>query len=211
MIRTDVVRLTTLKAVAYRQKLPTGDTGIIIVRPDHKQPGIASLSKKTGEPVPTANTNTKLFPAEAFQEAFVLTSGMQLRRQGSVKVTKGMFAREKAEKESEVIEMNEEAFKKIVAHYTDKDGKLSYDLINKELIRFARSSSIVRGMAADGKSVAQIRDYIVGNKFRNIAEEDLSDGELKLIVEALNEAQNKGVFKDLNEELKKMLAKNKRG
>ncbi len=212
MIRTDVVKLTTIKAVAYRQKQADGDVGIVIIRPDQKQPGIAAINKKTGEPVPTANTNTSRYPVEAFQEAFKLTAGMQFRRQGSLKVTKSMFASEKPAKEPEVISMNEVAYAAILNHYTDKNGKLSYDMINKELIRFAHSSSIVRNMIAENKSLSQIREYIVFNKFRNIADnQDLSEGELKLIIEALNEADPKGVFKELNEEIKKLLAKNKKG
>ena len=212
MIRTDAVKLTTIKAVAYRQKQADGDVGIVIIRPDQKQPGIAAINKKTGEPVPTANTNTARFPVEAFQEAFKLTAGMQLRRQGSLKVTKSMFASEKPAKEPEVISMNEAAYAAILNHYTDKNGKLSYDTINKEMIRFAHSSSIVRNMIAENKSLSQISEYIVFNKFRNIADnQDLSEGELKLIIEALNEADPKGVFKELNEEIKKLLAKNKKG
>ncbi|MBR0229789.1 MAG: hypothetical protein IJL94_00190, partial [Erysipelotrichaceae bacterium] len=149
---------------------------------------------------------------EAFQEAFKLTAGMQLRRQGSLKVTKSMFASEKPAKEPEVISMNEAAYAAILNHYTDKNGKLSYDMINKEMIRFAHSSSIVRNMIAENKPLGQIREYIVFNKFRNIADnQDLSEGELKLIIESLNEADPKGVFKELNEEIKKLLAKNKKG
>ena len=212
MIRTDAVKLTTIKAVAYRQKQADGDVGIVIIRPDQKQPGIAAINKKTGEPAPTANTNTSHYPVEAFKEAFRLTAGMQFRKQGSLKVTKSMFASEKPVKEPEVISMNEAAYETILNHYTDKNGKLSYDIINKELIRFAHSSSIVRNMIAENKSLSQIREYIVFNKFRNIADnQDLSEGELRLIIEALNEADQKGVFKEHNEEIKKLLSKNKKG
>lgn len=212
MIRTDAVKLTTIKAVAYRQKQSDGDVGIVIIRPDQKQPGIAAINKKTGEPAPTANTNTSHYPVKAFKEAFRLTAGMQFRKQGSLKVTKSMFASEKPAKEPEVISMNEAAYEAILNHYTDKNGKLSYDMINKELIRFAHSSSIVRNMIAENMSLSQIREYIVFNKFRNIADnQDLSEGELRLIIEALNDADQKGVFKELNEEIKKLLAKNKKG
>lgn len=211
MIRTDAVKLTSMKAFAYRQKLGSGDTGIVIVKPNGKQPGMASISKKTGEPVPARNTNVEDYPIEAFQEAMELTRGLTFRKQGNIKVTKGMFIEPAPEVPEEPVELNERALDAISAHYTDKNGKLSYDLINKELIKFAKSSSIVRKMIRDGCSVKEVREYIVLNKFRNIASNDeLTDKEVFKIVEVLDEVAEKGIFKELNEELKKMSAKNKK-
>ena len=211
MIRTDAVKLTTMKAYACRQKQADGDIGIIIVKPDGKQPGIAGISKKTGEPVPTANTNQKVFPIEAFKEAMELTKGLRFEKQGPLKVTKGMFKEPKAEPVEEVVVLNEEACRQIAAHYTDKNGNLSYDLINKELISFAKRSSIVRGMIENGKSAKAISTYIVNNKFRNIAaNQDLTDKEIGKIVEVLDGVSKQGIFKQLNAEIRKLLAANKK-
>ena len=212
MIRTNTVKLNTIQAFAYRQKLGSGDTGVILVRPDVRQPGMATISKKTGEPVLSANTNEKDYPMEAFKEAMDLTRGMTFRKQGNIKVTKKMFVEPAEEVPEEIPQLNEAALEAISAHYTDKNGKLSYDLVNKELIKFAKSSSIVRNMIRDGASVKEVREYIVLNKFRNIAENDkLTDKEVFLIVDILDEAADKGIFKELNSELKKMMAKNKKG
>ena len=209
MIRTNVVKLDTMQAFAYRQKLKAGDVCIVIVKPDVQQPGMAGISRKTGEPVLTKNTDPKKFLPEAFMEAYEKTVGMPYRKQGSIKVTKEMFVEPEPEKEPEEIKLNEAAYQKIVDHYVDKNGLLSYDVINSEMIKFLKSSSIVRKMIAEGEKATDIRDYIVANKFRNIAEEDLSDGEIKLIVELLDEASPKGVFKELNSEIRKDLAKKK--
>ncbi|MBP3870146.1 MAG: hypothetical protein J6E46_04135 [Faecalicoccus sp.] len=210
MIRTNVVKLTTIPAFAYRQKLQAGDTGIIIVRPDVKQPGIGSISKKTGEAVPTVNTDKDKYPLEAFIEAMDLTRGMPFKKQGSIKVTKEMFVEETDEPAEEPAELNVDALAKITEHYTDKNDKLSYDLINKELIKFAKSSTIVGNMIAAGDSLEDIRNYIVLNKFRNIAGNDeLTDKEVFLIADTLDQFDKKNVFKDLNGELKKMLAEAK--
>ena len=210
MIRTNVVKLETIKAFAYRQKLQAGDSAIVIVRPDVKQPGMATISKKTGEPVPSANTPVKHYPAEAFKEAMALTNGMPYKKQGSIKVTKEMFVEPEEEKEPEVIALNEAAYRKIVEHYTDKNGKLSYDLVNSELIKFMKSSSIVRKMIADGEKAADIRDYIVLNKFRNIAGDlDMKEEEVFMIADLLDEVSPKGLFKELYAEIRKALAKNK--
>ena len=69
MIRTNTVKLSVIKAMAFRQKLASGGSGITIIRPDYSQPGIASISTKTGEVIPTKNCNRKMFPDKAFAEA----------------------------------------------------------------------------------------------------------------------------------------------
>jgi len=212
MFRTNAVKLTILNAVAYRQKLRnSGDIGLTIIRPDLKQPGIASLSRKTGEPVLAANTNAKDYPLDAFKEAAALTQGLPFKRMAAVKVTDKLFETGVEEKEPEVLPFNEEAYEKIAAYYTDKDGKVSYDLINKDLIKFTKSSTIVKGMIEEGRTVGYIRKYVVHNRFKNIAGNDkLTDKEIRGIVAKLEEEQAKGVFKELNSEIRKLLSANKR-
>lgn len=152
---------------------------------------------------------------EAFKEAIELTNGLPYnrakeKRQKGIKVTKEMVKEEKAKPVEEII-IDSDEYQKVVDHYTDKNGKLSYDLLNKDFIKFAKSSSIVRNMVEEGTTLAKLRNYIVCNKIRNITENNkLSDKQVKKMVELLDEAYVKGIFKDLNEELKKMIGKNKR-
>ena len=56
VIRTRLVELSSLEAVAYRQKLRDGQSGVVILRSDTAQPGLALLNHQTGEPDPAANT-----------------------------------------------------------------------------------------------------------------------------------------------------------
>ncbi|MBR3343293.1 MAG: hypothetical protein IKG34_03755 [Solobacterium sp.] len=212
MIRTDTVSLTVIPAVAFRQKLKQGGSGIVILRPEARQPGIASISRTSGDPIINQQTDQKLFPEEAFKEAMRLTLGLPYRKTTPVKVTEDMIVKEIKEEEPEPeIKLNEEAYQAIVARYTDKSGHLSYDLINKEMIRFAKSSSIVRGMIQEGKKASVIRNYIVSNKFRNIADnDDLTNADIKLIVEMLDEVSPKGVFKEIDAEIRKMLGAQKK-
>ena len=86
MIRTNVVELTVIPAIAYRQKLPSGDVGITILSYGVAQPGLATISKTSGDAILSANTPKGLYPTEAFQEAITLTNGMPYRRQKSVQV-----------------------------------------------------------------------------------------------------------------------------
>ena len=94
----------------------------------------------------------------------------------------------------------------VVERYTDKNGKLSYDLLNREFIKFAHSSSKVREMLEAQRSVEAIRLYIAGAKFRSITGNDkLTDAQVLKIAELLDEASPKGVFRDLNKELRARL------
>ena len=86
MVRTNVVALNSVPGVAYRQKLPAGGSGIVILREDFEQPGIASISKTSGEAIPSTNTPKELYPQEAFQEAISLTAGLPYKKQGAVKL-----------------------------------------------------------------------------------------------------------------------------
>ena len=66
-------------------------------------------------------------------------------------------------------------------------------------------------MIQKNASASEIRDYIVSNKIRNIVSDpDISDAQIAKIVEWLDEVSPKGVFKDLNEEIRRLLTKNKK-
>ena len=209
MIRTNVVELTVIPAFAYRQKLQAGGSGIVILRTDADQPGIASISKKTGEAVPTDNTPAALYPKEAFEEAMELTRGMPYKKQGNVVLNKGKLEALKEEKKEETEEevlVDSADYQKIVDNYTDKNGKLSYDLLNKDMIRFAHSSSIARRLIEERSSLEKVRLYTVGTKFRNISgNHDMSDKEVEAIIALLDEVSPKGVLKEFNEQIKKEL------
>lgn len=215
MIRTNVVKLTTIPAIGFRQKLTAGGSGITILRPDAKQPGIASISKTSGEAIPSKNTDTKLYPLEAFKEVMNLTLGMPYKKQGNVKVTADMVAVPAEETKEEPVEeeviVSSEDYDKIVSQYLDKNGVLSYDLMNRDFIRFMKSSTIVNEMIVERSSEKMIRSYIVGNRFRNITgNDDLTDREIAKIVELLDEVSPRGVFKELNSEIRKALGSAKR-
>lgn len=210
MIRTETVSLTVIPANAYRQKLPAGGAGIVILRSDSPQPGIASLSKTSGEPILTANTPEDFFPKKAFREAIALTAGMPYKKRGAPELP-GFPAEIPAAGEEEAVYeavVDGADYQKIVDAYTDKDGKLSYALLNKELIRFAHRSSVVRDMNAKKVPYEKIRLYVAGARFRTVTgNRNLSDDQVGKIAELLDGVSPKGVFRELNEELRKMRRK----
>lgn len=214
MIRTDVVNLTVIEAVAFRQKLTAGGSGVTILRYDMNQPGIASISKTSGEAIPSANTPLDLYPLEAFQEAIRLTAGMPYKKRGGVRLEKKAVeetapeATEEATEEDVVIDSSE--YQKLVDKYTDKNGKLSYELLNRDLIRFAHASKIVRAMQEDGAALKKIRTYIVASKFRTvIGNKKLTEAQALKMADLLDEVSPKSVFKTLDAELRKQSAAKK--
>lgn len=212
MIRTDVVTLSVIDAIAYRRKLPSGGSGIVIIREGAEQPGIATISKTSGEAIPAANSPKKLYPQEAFQEAMTLTAGLPYKKQGSVQMKSGSKAEPIAEEAVSPEEAAEEVivdsaeYQKIVDKYTDKNGKLSYALLNKDLIRFIHSSSIARKMIKAGEDVESIRLYASAAKFRTVTgNKSLTEAQVLKITELLDEVSPKGVFRELNDEIRKNL------
>ena len=210
MIRTTVVQLTVIPAVAYRQKLTSGGSGIVIVREGISQPGIASISKTSGEAIPTSNTRAKDFPKEAFAQAMELTAGLPYKKLGAVSYSKSKVTEEKPVAEPELKEVadvvSSKDYKAIVKQYADKSGKLSYDLLNRDVIKFSRTSSKVRAMIAALDSVESISLYVTGSKYRAITgNRQLTDAEVLKITELLDEVSPKGVYKDFDADVRARL------
>ncbi|WP_035985686.1 hypothetical protein [Leptolyngbya sp. KIOST-1] len=212
MIRTKIVELSTIEAAAYRQKLRGGKSGVVVMRYDTDQPGLASFSRNTGDPVPNANVNLELFPLEAFQEALELTAGLPYSKRGPVKLS-GQPPASTPEEDLETDAPEDEAtvdsaeYAAVVAAYTNKKGELSYDLINKDFIQFARSSKIVGDMVANGASQDEIRSHIVKVKLEQLTgNRDLSETQAQRIVDMLDEVSPRFVFRELNDEIRKLLS-----
>ena len=218
MIRTNSVTLTTLPAaIAYRRKGTSGGSSLVIVRADEPQPGIATISKTSGEPIIAANTPAEAYPVEAFQEALQLTSGLPYRKQGKPGAPglvpapeEPVIEDEPVDEPAEVVVASDE-YQSVLDAYTAKDGTFSYDLMNKEMIQFAHKSEMVSRMLGAGESEETILAYIIGTKFRNITgNKDLTDEQVALIAALIDEISPKGAFKELKAKVRAMLGEAKR-
>lgn len=216
MIRTNSVQLVTIpNAIAYRGKLSAGDSAVVIIRGDESQPGTATISKSTGEPVISQNTPDGPYPKEAFEEAIALTSGMPYRKQGkpSTPVLEAIPIEEPDEEdttEDEVV-IDGADYARIVDAYTDKKGRLSYDLLNKDLIQLLHRSDFVAKMVAGGEGEDAIWLHVVGTRFRGVTgNRNLGDGEVIAIASLIDEVSPKGAFTGLNSEIRRMLSKARR-
>lgn len=220
VIRTRLVELSSLEAFAYRQKLRGGQVGIVILRNDSAQPGLALLNRQSGTPEPAHNTPADLYPLEAFQEALDLTAGLPYSSRGPVRSPAAVAASEGGAGDAPVpAELSEEAaaeavatvnsadYAAIVKAYTNKKGELSYELLNKALIQAARSNPFVSTMVANGASLEEIRDHVVKANFEAVTgNRSLSGIEVQRIVELLDEVSPRSVLRELNDDLRSLLA-----
>ena len=218
MIRTNSVTLTSLPAaIAYRRKGTAGGSAIVIVRADEPQPGIATISKTSGEPIIATNTPADVYPAEAFAEAMTLTAGMPYRKQGKP-AAPGLMPTEaepepepEPEEEPEAIVIDTAEYQALLDAFTDKNGKFSYALLNKELIQLAHRSVMVSGMLGDGASEQEIFDYVVGTRFRDITgNKDLTDAQVAAMAALIDEIDIKGAFKEFKRDIRSMQSEAKR-
>jgi hypothetical protein len=218
VIRTRLVELSSLEATAYRQKLGNGRSGVVILRNDTPQPGLALLNRNTGEPDLAPNVPPDLFPLEAFREALELTSGLPYSSRGKVRhgspVKQGQpeSAAEAPMEEQEnapedVATVASADYEAIVKAYTNRKGELSYDLLNKNLIQAARSNPFVAEMAARKASLDEIRDHVVLANFQSVTgNRALGLAEMHRIVALLDEVSPRSVLRELNDEIRRMLA-----
>jgi hypothetical protein len=218
VIRTRLVELSSLEAVAYRQKLRGGQVGVVILRQDTAQPGLALLNRQSGTPDPAHNISADLYPLEAFQEALELTAGLPYSSRGPVRfpASPGSAGDAEATVPAELSEeapaedvatVNSDDYAAIVKAYTNKKGELSYELLNKALIQAARSNPFVATMVANKASLDEIRNHVVKANFEAVTgNRSLTGTEVQRIVELLDEVSPRSVLREFNEDLRKLMA-----
>ena len=218
IIRTKVVELSVIPAVAYKQKLQAGGAGIKIMRLDSDKTAVATIDRRNGETVAYGKVDAKLFPIEAFEEAVELTVGLPYSSRGNVKLN----ISEQADEADEIAVTEDEDGSKsapnmvqsdeyvaIVDRYSDEKGKLNYTLMNKDFIQFASKSKVAAEMVGNKSCESDLLTFIVKSRAAFIAnkKESLSDSETAALIETLDEIETRSAFKELKKHINRMLAK----
>jgi len=215
IIRTKAVELSTISAIAYKQKLASGGSGIKIIRADG-QSAVCTVNKRTADMAPYGDFDEELFPLEAFDEALELTNSLPYSARGNIKLI--------AIEEAEPDDVSEEApaeqvdmtlspeYIAIVDRYSDEKGKINYPLMNKDFIQFASRSKVVRRLVDEGANQDEILGTIVKSRAAEISgqKESLDDSNVALLIETLDEIDPRSAFKELKAHINRMLAKNKK-
>ena len=215
IIRTPVVELTTIPAIAYKQKLAAGGAGIKLFRLDTDATAVITIDRRTGEGIPRGAIDAQLFPEEALIEAVAMTTGMAYSARGKIKVdvlTEIKEADDVDETEIEKIDMvGSDEYIAIIERYSDEKGKLNYALMNKDFIQFASRSKIVDTFVQNKAEADELLRYILKNRAGFIAGkvEVLSDEQTDALLETLDEIDPRSAFKELTQHLRRMLARAK--
>ena len=214
IIRTKAVELSTIPAIAYKQKLASGGAGIKIMRSDG-QTAVRTIDKRSSDMVTYGSYDEELFPYEAFDEAFELTSSLPFSARGNIKVVEIEEIHpddvpEEAPAEQVDMTLSPE-YEAIVERYSDEKGELNYTLMNKDFIQFAARSKAVSSMIGQGAGQEEILLYVVRCRASEISrlKEVMDDASVLLLIESLDEMNPRSAFKELKAHINRMLSRSK--
>ena len=210
IIRTPAVELSSIPAIAYKQKIGSGGSGLRILRLDRDAVAVFTLNKRTAAPVAFGQVDASLFPAAAVDEAMELTDGLPYSARGKIKVSvfeEKQDEQDVTEEETEAVDMvDSEEYAAIVARYSDETGKINYKLLNKDFIQFAAKSKVVADLIAAQADEEVIVAHIVKNRAAYLAgkKDSLSDQETAALLETLDEIAPRSALKELKSHIRRM-------
>jgi len=215
MIRTETVQLKSIKGIAFKQKLKAGGSGITIMTPDDS--AMFTINKRDGSCVPFGQADTKCFTDVVTGEVLDLTRSLPFKRLGKVTKVYEDYHCDESSAELEVDDTKVEIdvvssveYNSFALKYTDKNGRFSYQLMNKDLIQFASRSQVVSRMLSDKAGVDEIVKYVVKSKAADISHNKGMDDEmLTIFIETLDSMDTRSAFKELRAYLRDRLGRKK--
>jgi len=216
MIRTETVRLSRIAGLAFKQKLVAGGAGLTIITPDDR--AVYTINKRDGSAVPYGVVDAERFAPAVVDEAMELTRGLSYKRLGSI--TK-VYDDSHCDETPADLETGDDApsvdviaskeYEGFIMEYTDKNGKFSYQLMNRDLMKFVESSSVARTMLASDESDDAIMRYIVRSKAVSLARtKSMDDGFLAAFIETFDSMNTRSAFKELKAHIRAKKGKAKR-
>lgn len=215
MVRTEAVKLTKLRGLAYKQKLTAGGAGIAILTP--KERAAFTINKRDGSATPYGKVDETVFTDEVVKEAIELTKGLSFKRLGAIKKVHADSHCDETSVDEETDDLKVEIdvmasieYRKFIEHYTDKNGKFSYQLMNKDLIQFASKSSVITKMLAEKTDVEAIVKYAVNSKAADLARNKGMDEDLlTAFIEMFDSMNTRSAFKELRAHLRGKMRRKK--
>lgn len=215
IIRTAAVELSGIPAIAYKQKLMQGGSGLRIMRLDQDADATFTIDKREGFAQPFGKVDEALFPAEAVYEALDATQGLPYGARGKIKVS---VFETKEEPEVDVTEaaaenvidmVDSDEYKAFVERYSDGKGKMNYTIMNKDLIQFASRSKTVQTLIDERASEEDILVAIIKSRAALLAnkKDSLPDDQVLLLMETLDEIDPRSAFKELKNHIRRMQAR----
>ena len=216
MIRTEAVKTATIPGMAFRQKLQAGGTGITIITPHER--ATFTVNKRDGSCVPYGKVNEKVFTESVIKEVLDLTMGLPYRRLGSITKVHVNKPCEESPVEHEVDDekadidiISSAEYAAFIEKFSDKKGRFSHQLMNKELMQFAAKSGVVNKKLAMKEDTEMILRYVVRSKAAKLARrKEMDDDTLTAFIETIDSICTRSAFKELNAYLRDRLSRRKR-
>jgi hypothetical protein len=216
LIRTEAVKTTIIPAMGFKQKLQSGGAGITIITPDKR--ATFTINKRDGSCVPYGQVDTNVFTEDVINEVLELTAGLPYRRLGKITKVHVNLPCEETPVEHETEDdkcdidvVTSAEYAAFIEKYSDKKGKFSHQLMNKELIQFAARSGVVSKKLAEKESIDSIVRYVVRTKAADLARsKKMDDDVLSAFIETIDSICNRSAFKELNAYLRGRLSRKKK-
>jgi len=98
-----------------------------------------------------------------------------------------------------------------IEEFSDKKGRFSHQLMNKELMQFAARSGVVSKKLAENESVDFIVRYIVRAKAAKFSrQKEMDDDMLTAFIETIDDICTRSAFKELNAYLRGRMSRKKK-
>ena len=220
IVRSKVVELNTIPAIAYKLRLKEGGSGIKIHRTDRNETAFAELDKRSGGIVSNGRYKAELFPEEAFDEAIEELVGAAYSARGKVNITTSDKVEDGeievpedeapgTHKDAAANVVDSEEFIAIVDMYSDEWGKFSFALMNKQFIQFASKNKTVAEMVGDRAGEDEILIRILQNRAAHLAgkRDFISNEEAAALLDVLDDMCRRSAFKELKLHIRKMLSR----
>jgi len=220
IIRSKVVELSVIPAIAYKIKLKSGGNGIKFHRTDRNDSAFAEIDKRSGEAKLDERACIEIFPMDALDEAVELLIGLpysargkvnisvcETIEEGEIKVPDDEAPGTHADSAANVVDSDE--FIAIVGMYSDVSGKMNYQLMNKQFIQFAARNKTVTELVGKRASVDEIILHVIKNRAAFLAgkRDHLPDDEALALIDAIEDIDPRSAFKDLKLHIRKMLSR----
>ena len=216
MIRTEAVKTTTIPGMAFKQKLQAGGAGITIITPEER--ATFTINKRDGLCVPFGKVDESIFTKEVVDKVLELTKGLPYRRLGSITKVHLDAPCEEAPVENEVDDekvdidiISSAEYAAFIEKYSDKKGRFSHQLMNKELMQYAARSGAVSKKLAMKEDTDLIVRYVVRAKAAKLARrKEMDDDTLTAFIETIDSICTRSAFKELNAYLRERLSRNRK-
>ena len=209
IIRTSVVELTKVQALAYKYKMSSGGAGLKIIYEGTDNTETFTISRR-GELVASSAQHPI---NDAAKEAFELTLGLPYSARGKVKAILIADADEdEAPPETPQYNMIESAeYKAWVSAYIGDNSKMNYAKMNKDLIQFAAKNKTVAQMVAEKETREAVLRRIVQIQTSNLTKnkEYMTHDATDALIDTLEELDARSAFKEIKLHIQKMFAKSK--